>query len=336
MSDHRRTGLARPPRRDRRFDLRQRRDGVRQHHRGAVRGRCRSAGAGDRRAALDARSAAASPTSGPYCPSCPIAAAHSIADFLGARAAGTTPVLGADQVVADFGDGTAALRPAVHLLAAPDPAKLNTELAFPCVWVSPWSRGDGLEPLRRLPGGQRHHRRRAPDRRTRRRPDRRQRLQRPVPHLAHRTRHSARRISGRLPDAQQGLHPQLTGGYPQRRIHPQPARARPALRRLGCRRPRGQWRCHRRAGTCRPSQQMKWKEPPCSRHPFTIVGNIVTDPIAPPGRRPGDGQVPGRQQLTAPHRRRNMGAGQLVVRHGQLLGASWSPAPAPPSSRATR
>jgi acyl-CoA reductase-like NAD-dependent aldehyde dehydrogenase len=77
------------------------------------------------------------------------ATAHSIAEFLGARAAGTTSLLGADQVVADFGDGTAALRPAVHLLAAPDPARLNTELAFPCVWVSPWSRADGLEPFRR-------------------------------------------------------------------------------------------------------------------------------------------------------------------------------------------
>ena len=77
------------------------------------------------------------------------ASAQGIAEFLGARAVGTTPVLGADQVVADFGDGTAALRPAVHLLAAPDPARLNTELAFPCVWVAPWSRDDGLEPLRR-------------------------------------------------------------------------------------------------------------------------------------------------------------------------------------------
>ena len=76
------------------------------------------------------------------------ASAQGIAEFLGARAVGTTPVLGADQVVADFGDGTAALRPAVHLLAAPDPARLNTELAFPCVWVAPWSRDDGLEPLR--------------------------------------------------------------------------------------------------------------------------------------------------------------------------------------------
>ena len=75
-------------------------------------------------------------------------AAQSLAEFLGARAAGTTALLGADQVVADFGDGSAALRPAVHLLAAPEPARLNTELAFPCVWVSPWSRDDGLEPLR--------------------------------------------------------------------------------------------------------------------------------------------------------------------------------------------
>lgn len=76
------------------------------------------------------------------------AAAQSIAQFVGSRAAGTAALLGADQVVADFGDGTAALRPAVHLLTAPDSVRLNTELPFPCVWVSPWSRGDGLEPLR--------------------------------------------------------------------------------------------------------------------------------------------------------------------------------------------
>lgn len=75
-------------------------------------------------------------------------AAQAVADFLRARAAGTRALLGADQVVADFGDGTAALRPAVHLLDAPDPTRLNTELAFPCVWVSSWSRDDGLEPLR--------------------------------------------------------------------------------------------------------------------------------------------------------------------------------------------
>jgi hypothetical protein len=79
----------------------------------------------------------------------PIGAAQSIADFLATRAQGAVPILGADQVVADLGDGTAALGPAVHLLPGPEPDKLNTELAFPCVWVSPWSRSDGLDPLRR-------------------------------------------------------------------------------------------------------------------------------------------------------------------------------------------
>jgi hypothetical protein len=34
------------------------------------------------------------------------------------------------------------------LLTKPDADLLNIELAFPCVWVSPWSRGDGLQPLR--------------------------------------------------------------------------------------------------------------------------------------------------------------------------------------------
>jgi acyl-CoA reductase-like NAD-dependent aldehyde dehydrogenase len=81
-------------------------------------------------------------------PTQPIEKAQALANYLGAKATGTTPVLGADQVVADLGDGYAALRPAVHLLATPDVAKLNTELAFPCVWVAPWSRSDGVEPLR--------------------------------------------------------------------------------------------------------------------------------------------------------------------------------------------
>jgi acyl-CoA reductase-like NAD-dependent aldehyde dehydrogenase len=81
-------------------------------------------------------------------PTQPIAKAEALATYLGAKAAGTTAVLGADQVVADLGDGHAALRPAVHLLSTPDVDKLNIELAFPCVWISPWSRSDGMEPLR--------------------------------------------------------------------------------------------------------------------------------------------------------------------------------------------
>ena len=74
--------------------------------------------------------------------------ATALADHLATVATGTTPVLGADQVVAALTDGCAALRPAVHLLANPDVTKLNVELPFPCVWVSPWSRSDGIAPLR--------------------------------------------------------------------------------------------------------------------------------------------------------------------------------------------
>lgn len=74
--------------------------------------------------------------------------ARALANFLAAKAAGSTPLLGADQVVADLGDGYAALRPAVHLMAEADVDKLNLELPFPCVWVAPFTRGTGVEPLR--------------------------------------------------------------------------------------------------------------------------------------------------------------------------------------------
>ncbi len=75
-------------------------------------------------------------------------AANALAVHLARVATETTALLGADQVVAPLGDGHAVLRPAVHLLARPDVTKLNVELPFPCVWVSPWSRADGLGPLR--------------------------------------------------------------------------------------------------------------------------------------------------------------------------------------------
>jgi len=74
--------------------------------------------------------------------------AMALASYLATVAAGTTPVLDADQVVAALSDRCAALRPAVHLMDKPDITKLNVELPFPCVWVSPWSRSDGIAPLR--------------------------------------------------------------------------------------------------------------------------------------------------------------------------------------------
>jgi acyl-CoA reductase-like NAD-dependent aldehyde dehydrogenase len=74
--------------------------------------------------------------------------ARALANHLASVTTGTTPLLGADQVVAALGDGCAALRPAIHLMSNPDVAKLNAELPFPCVWISPWSRADGVDPLR--------------------------------------------------------------------------------------------------------------------------------------------------------------------------------------------
>jgi hypothetical protein len=81
-------------------------------------------------------------------PTTPVATAHALAEYLARAAVGAEAVLGADQVVADLGDGYAALRPAVHVLRRPDVRAINVELPFPCVWVSGWQRDDGLAPLR--------------------------------------------------------------------------------------------------------------------------------------------------------------------------------------------
>ncbi|MEE6169849.1 MULTISPECIES: aldehyde dehydrogenase family protein [unclassified Mycolicibacterium] len=81
-------------------------------------------------------------------PTQPLTSARRVAEYLAVKSLGAEPLLGAGQVVADLGDGSAALRPAVHLLEHPDVDMLNTELAFPCVWIAPWCRADGMAPLR--------------------------------------------------------------------------------------------------------------------------------------------------------------------------------------------
>ncbi len=85
-------------------------------------------------------------------PTQPLEKARALADYLAVKAARATPLLGADQVVAPLGDGYAALRPAVHMLAGPGAGELsdtlNVELPFPCAWVSSWSRSAGVGPLR--------------------------------------------------------------------------------------------------------------------------------------------------------------------------------------------
>ena len=78
----------------------------------------------------------------------PLVHARRLAEHLERVATGTVPILGAGQVVASLGNGDAALRPAVHVVPGANVEKLNAEMAFPCVWVAPWSRASGFGPLR--------------------------------------------------------------------------------------------------------------------------------------------------------------------------------------------
>lgn len=79
-------------------------------------------------------------------PVLPVEMATKIGQHLQKVAMGATPVLAG--IVHEFGDGSAALRPAVHLLPDAGAPQLRTELGFPCVWIAPWSPEDGIAPLR--------------------------------------------------------------------------------------------------------------------------------------------------------------------------------------------
>ena len=81
-------------------------------------------------------------------PRYPLAGALALRDHLAKRAVGTEPLLGADQLVTDLGDGSAVLRPALHLLDSSSAPQLGAELPFPCAWIAPWHRDEGLAPLR--------------------------------------------------------------------------------------------------------------------------------------------------------------------------------------------
>jgi acyl-CoA reductase-like NAD-dependent aldehyde dehydrogenase len=74
--------------------------------------------------------------------------ARKIESYLLAKAAGTKAHLGGDGVVDELGDGSAVLRPAVHQLDDPFAEQASIELAFPCVWVAPWTQGAGTALLR--------------------------------------------------------------------------------------------------------------------------------------------------------------------------------------------
>jgi acyl-CoA reductase-like NAD-dependent aldehyde dehydrogenase len=81
-------------------------------------------------------------------PVLPVAEAKPLEDYLLAKANGTRAWLGGDGIVDELGDGSAVLRPAVHQLDRPDAPQARIELAFPCVWIAPWTRDAGLQPLK--------------------------------------------------------------------------------------------------------------------------------------------------------------------------------------------
>jgi len=74
--------------------------------------------------------------------------AHRIAAVWRRHATAGTAWLGGDGVVDELGDGSAVLRPAVVQLDRAAATQAGVELGFPCVWVLPWSRADGIAPLR--------------------------------------------------------------------------------------------------------------------------------------------------------------------------------------------
>ncbi|MCK9931023.1 aldehyde dehydrogenase family protein [Frankia sp. Mgl5] len=76
------------------------------------------------------------------------AAAHAVERYLLDHAGDARMPLGGDGVADELGDGSAALRPAVLQLDRPDAPQAGIELPFPCVWVAPWSREDGVGPVR--------------------------------------------------------------------------------------------------------------------------------------------------------------------------------------------
>lgn len=78
----------------------------------------------------------------------PAPAARAIEAHLLRTARDAKAWLGGDGIAEELGDGSAALRPAVHQLDRPDSPEAGVELPFPCVWVAPWTPGDGVAPLR--------------------------------------------------------------------------------------------------------------------------------------------------------------------------------------------
>lgn len=75
--------------------------------------------------------------------------AHATESHVLGIAEGSRVWLGANGIAVDFGDGSAAVTPAVFELANAADERVQLEFPFPCVWVAPWSYEEhGIRPLR--------------------------------------------------------------------------------------------------------------------------------------------------------------------------------------------
>ncbi|MEU1001547.1 aldehyde dehydrogenase family protein [Streptomyces tibetensis] len=72
--------------------------------------------------------------------------ARQLADYVEQAGKGTTPY-GRDDIVETVRPGTAVLHPVVRVAADAEASVLGVELPFPCVWVAPFRRADGIAPL---------------------------------------------------------------------------------------------------------------------------------------------------------------------------------------------
>jgi acyl-CoA reductase-like NAD-dependent aldehyde dehydrogenase len=72
--------------------------------------------------------------------------ARQLADYVEQAGKGTTPY-GRDDIVETVRPGTAVLHPVVRVATDAGAPVLGVELPFPCVWVAPFRRADGIGPL---------------------------------------------------------------------------------------------------------------------------------------------------------------------------------------------
>ncbi|MFE3603719.1 aldehyde dehydrogenase family protein [Streptomyces sp. NPDC059142] len=76
-----------------------------------------------------------------------VAPARALERYVLSNASGTRAWLGGSGFVDELGDGGAVLRPTVHQVDRSDAPQVGIELPYPCVWVAPWTRAEGIAPL---------------------------------------------------------------------------------------------------------------------------------------------------------------------------------------------